>query len=158
MRLAKLFVLLSLALSCIPALAASPTRVRSERSRPSRPRVLTMKATAFSQEAQLTAAGTVPHEGIVAADPDILPLGTIIRVTGAGPYNGRYVVTDTGSKVVGHHIDVYLASDIEAKRFGKKRVRVQVLDRGEGAKDARRKDPVGAAAAGVNSADRAAPK
>src|SRR6185312_11055811 len=41
----------------------------------------------------VTAKGTLTHEGIVAADPIVLPLGSLIRVTGAGPYSGIYTVT-----------------------------------------------------------------
>lgn len=62
-----------------------------------------------------TAAGTVPHRGIVAADPAVLPLGTFIRITGAGPYNGIYLVTDTGDKIAGRHIDLYVPTAAEAR-------------------------------------------
>jgi len=115
-----------------------------------------MKATAFSQEARPTASGTAPHEGIVAADPNVLPLGTRIRVTGAGPYDGVYLVTDTGRKINGREIDLYLASAGAAKRSGKETVRVRVLREGQGKRDARRKDPAGAAAAPARRAARAA--
>lgn len=103
--------------------------------------VMRMEATAYSQlTAKPTAAGTVPHDGIVAADPTILPFGSRIRVTGAGAYSGIYVVTDTGSKVVGRHIDLCLPSAAEAKQFGKQVVRVQVLDVGTGKPEARAVD------------------
>lgn len=121
---------------------------------PTRPTVMRMKATAFSQEAQPTASGTAVHEGIVAADPAVLPLGSRIRISGAGPYDGTYLVTDTGAKIVGRHIDVYLASNLEAKRFGKKMVTVTVLEKGEGARDAREKDPVGTALSPAPAATR----
>jgi rare lipoprotein A len=55
------------------------------------------EATADSVEG-ITAKGTLTHDGIVAADPAVLPLGSVIRVSGAGPYSGTYVVTDTGFK------------------------------------------------------------
>jgi len=88
-------------------------------------------ATAYSVEGE-TAAGTQTHEGIVAADPDVLPLGSRIRIEDAGEYSGVYVVRDTGPKVKGRQVDIYLANDAEAKRFGKRQVRVEVLQRGEG--------------------------
>ena len=75
----------------------------------------------------VTAKGTETHEGIVAADPAILPLGTRIRVSRAGPYSGVYVVTDTGSKIVGRKIEIYLHNPREAKQFGKKSVLVHIL-------------------------------
>ena len=99
-----------------------------------------VRATAFVPATEATAAGTVPHEGIVAADPAVLPLGSRIRVTGIGPYDGIYMVTDTGDKVNGRHIDLCLRSATEAKRFGNKVARVQVLEPGLGKRDARKKD------------------
>jgi rare lipoprotein A len=96
-----------------------------------RPRTMTFIATAHSQKGQ-TAAGTTSHVGTVAADPAVLPLGTRIRVTGAGGYAGEYTVTDTGALVKGRHIDIFMPTLAEAKKFGKRRVRVQIRQRGEG--------------------------
>ena len=45
----------------------------------------------------------------------------------AGRYSGEYVVRDTGRTIKGREIDIYLANDAEAKRFGRKSVRVEVL-------------------------------
>ncbi len=54
-----------------------------------RHRVMPMEATAYARDTHATAAGTEPHEGIVAADPTVLPLGTRIRVTGTRDYDGN---------------------------------------------------------------------
>jgi 3D (Asp-Asp-Asp) domain-containing protein len=89
-----------------------------------------MKATAHSVDG-LTADGTLSRAGTVAADPAILPLNSRIRVEGAGPYSGVYSVEDTGPKVAGRHIDIYMHSLAEARRFGKRTVRVVVLHYGE---------------------------
>jgi 3D (Asp-Asp-Asp) domain-containing protein len=98
---------------------------------PPPPERMAFAATAYSIEGK-TAAGTQTHEGIVAADPKVLPLGTRIRVQGAGQYDGEYVVRDTGQAVKGHEIDVYLASDREAKVFGRKSIQVEVVAWGDG--------------------------
>jgi 3D (Asp-Asp-Asp) domain-containing protein len=82
-----------------------------------------------------TAKGTTTHEGIVAADPEVLPLGSRIRITKAGPYSGIYVVTDTGLKVVGRTIDIYMRDGVEAKQFGRRKVTVRVLSYGSNRKD-----------------------
>lgn len=79
--------------------------------------------------AGLAANGRPPHRGTVAADPDILPLGSRIRISGAGRYSGVYHVTDTGPGVKGKVIDIYVPSASEAKRFGRKVVTVRVLSR-----------------------------
>jgi rare lipoprotein A len=98
------------------------------------PVAMRFEATADSATG-ITAKGTLPHEGIVAADPAVLPLGSVIRVTGAGVYSGTYAVTDTGSKIAGRKIDIYVPSPAEAKQFGKKMVIVRVLSRGDNRKD-----------------------
>ncbi|HEY8133299.1 MAG TPA: 3D domain-containing protein [Thermoanaerobaculia bacterium] len=67
-------------------------------------------------------------KGTVAADPNVLPLGSKIRVRGAGPYSGEYTVVDSGRKVKGNVIDIYMSSDREARKFGKRKVEVEILE------------------------------
>jgi 3D (Asp-Asp-Asp) domain-containing protein len=103
-------------------------------------RVMRMEARAFVRNSRPTASGTIAREGIVAADPAVLPLGSSIRIRRAGGFDGVYTVTDTGPGVVGARIDICVANAAKARRFGKKVVLVQVLTRGTGKQDARRKD------------------
>src|SRR5579883_2468060 len=100
----------------------------ASRHQPSRYRV---QATAFCLHG-ITAAGTVSRTGTVAADPGFLPIGTTIRVFDAGAYSGEYVVTDTGQKIIGRHIDLRLPSPAAAKRFGKRTVWIHVVKWGDG--------------------------
>jgi len=75
-----------------------------------------------------TAAGTRVHDGIVAADPAVLPLGTVIRVGGLSQrYNRVYQVMDTGRAVRGRQIDVYLSNCAEAIEFGRRSAVVSVI-------------------------------
>jgi 3D (Asp-Asp-Asp) domain-containing protein len=75
-----------------------------------------------------TAAGTRVTQGVVAADPRVLPLGTVIRLAGLdGRYNGTYTVMDTGLKVRGRRLDVYLRDCAEAVRFGRRSGRVSIV-------------------------------
>ena len=89
---------------------------------------MTMNATAFSLQGR-TASGAPAQGGVVSADPRILPLGTVIRVNGAGRYSGTYVVADTGRQIHGMEIDIHVPTVGEARRFGRKRVRVHILQR-----------------------------
>ena len=127
-----------LALWCIAWLAVFDGEAVALARRKVRGRM--MQATAYAGKGETTASGTVAHEGIVAADPAVLPMGTRIRVTGSDGYDGTYLVTDTGGKVDGAHIDLCVRTAAEARRFGKRRVRVQVLKVGEGKESAREKD------------------
>ena len=90
-------------------------------------------ATAYSLHGR-TASGTTVRPGIVAADPRILPLGSQIRVSDAGPYSGTYTVANTGHAVSGRRIDVYIPNHAEARRFGRRTVRVEVLQYGSSPK------------------------
>jgi 3D (Asp-Asp-Asp) domain-containing protein len=89
-------------------------------------------ASAYSVEGE-TASGKQTREGrTVAADPKVLPLGTKIEVSGAGSYDGVYVVQDAGRTIKGREIDIFIDAPAEAKQFGKKNVRVRVLSKPEG--------------------------
>jgi 3D (Asp-Asp-Asp) domain-containing protein len=85
-------------------------------------------ATAYALEG-ITASGTRARRGIVAADPRVIPLGSRIRVLDAGKYSGEYLVEDTGSAIKGKIIDIKVGSYAEARKFGRQRVRVEVLER-----------------------------
>ena len=84
-------------------------------------------ATAYSVSGE-TKAQTITEEGrTLAADPSVLPIGTVVEIRNAGPYSGQYVVSDTGPKIVGHKLDIYIASTHEAMEFGKRRVKIRIL-------------------------------
>ncbi|HEX8772130.1 MAG TPA: 3D domain-containing protein [Pyrinomonadaceae bacterium] len=85
-------------------------------------------ATAYSLPGR-TASGMRVAKGVIAADPRVLPLGTRVRLE-AGPYSGEYVVADTGSAVRGRKIDVWVPSNNEARRFGRRNIKLSVLSYG----------------------------
>jgi 3D (Asp-Asp-Asp) domain-containing protein len=88
---------------------------------------VTFLATAYCT-GTVTAAGTRVAEGVVAADPLLLPFGTVIRVAGAAkPYDGVYTVMDAGPKIRGRRLDLYIAHCADATRFGRQSVQVTVL-------------------------------
>lgn len=86
---------------------------------------LTFLATAYALPGQ-TASGKEVRIGIVAADPKILPLGSIIHVR-AGRYSGIYQVLDTGEDIRGRRLDIWMPSVEEARAFGVRRVQVRIL-------------------------------
>lgn len=88
-------------------------------------------ATAYAQQG-VTASGEYTHRHVVAADPALLPLGTRIKVSHAGRYSGEYVVADTGGKIEGRKLDIYLPSEVACRKFGKRRVKVKVIQLGNG--------------------------
>jgi 3D (Asp-Asp-Asp) domain-containing protein len=88
---------------------------------------LRFAATAYCK-GTTTASGTTVQTGIAAADPDLLPVGSVIQVDSLGSrYNGIYTILDTGPAVQGRHLDFYMWSCNEALAFGSKKVNVNVL-------------------------------
>jgi 3D (Asp-Asp-Asp) domain-containing protein len=73
-----------------------------------------------------TRSGVQTQPGVIAADPRVLPLGTVVQVQ-AGKYSGVYTVHDTGGAIKGNRVDVWLPSVKEARRFGRRNVKLVVL-------------------------------
>jgi 3D (Asp-Asp-Asp) domain-containing protein len=95
-----------------------------------RPRLgtpLRFEATAYCKGAT-TAAGTAVRTGMAAADPALLPLGTVLRVEAPTErHSGIWTVMDTGPEVKGRELDLYMWSCHEALAFGRRSVRVTIL-------------------------------
>jgi 3D (Asp-Asp-Asp) domain-containing protein len=68
-----------------------------------------------------TRNGLPTRPGIVAADPRVLPVGTVIDVYVGLRYYGRYLVDDTGGVIKGAIIDVWTPDCKDARRFGRRR-------------------------------------
>ena len=83
------------------------------------------KATAYCLKGRTATGGSV-RRGIVAADKRILPLGSRIQID-AGSYSGKYMVADTGGAIKGRILDIWVPSCVEAVRFGRKSIRVNVM-------------------------------
>ncbi|MGE0449191.1 MAG: 3D domain-containing protein [Vicinamibacterales bacterium] len=88
---------------------------------------LAFTATAYCKGA-VTSSGVPPREGVTAADPSLLPVGSLVDLDfGDDLYDGIYSVLDTGPQVRGRQIDVYIWSCNEALQFGRRPVRMTVL-------------------------------
>jgi 3D (Asp-Asp-Asp) domain-containing protein len=92
---------------------------------------LTASATAYCQSGT-TKSGAPTRPGIIAADPDVLPLGSVVRIDAPqAAHDGIYEVLDTGSAVTGRVVDIYMKDCRAARRFGRREVTVYILQRGE---------------------------
>lgn len=90
-------------------------------------RTLSMTATAYCIGGE-TSSGTQAKSGTVAADPHVLPMGTMISVTGLmSPRPQTFTVADSGAAVKGNEIDIFISDCARAKTFGRRRVQVRVL-------------------------------
>ncbi len=75
-----------------------------------------------------TASGVNVRTGIAAADPALLPVGSVITVTVPdAQYNGVYTIMDTGPEIQGRDLDLYFRSCEDAITFGRKNAIVTVV-------------------------------
>jgi 3D (Asp-Asp-Asp) domain-containing protein len=86
-----------------------------------------MVATAYTADCYgcsgLTAIGRPAGHGIVAVDPQVIPLGTRLYIPGYGVA----IAGDTGGAIRGDRIDLGFDSAIEAMRFGRREVTIYRL-------------------------------
>ena len=88
---------------------------------------LRFHATAYCK-GTTTASGTTVRTGIAAADPLLLPVGSVIQVDSLSPrYNGIYTVMDTGPAVQGRESDIYMWNCNEALACGRRSIAINVL-------------------------------
>ena len=88
---------------------------------------LRFQATAYCK-GETTAAGVAVRAGMAAADPALLPLGSVVSVqTQTERQNGIWTVLDTGPEVKGRELDLYIWNCNEALAFGRQNVQVTIL-------------------------------
>jgi 3D (Asp-Asp-Asp) domain-containing protein len=103
-------------------------------------KVMTMKATAYTLDPAetggkepghpaygITKSGLPVEHGIIAVDPDIIPLFTRVYIeTADGTWldYGMAVAADTGSAIQGNIIDLFMWEKADALRWGRRTVRV----------------------------------
>jgi len=88
---------------------------------------LRFTATAYCK-GHTTASGVAVRTGIAAADPDLLPVGSVIQIDNTlEQYRGIWTIMDTGPKVHGRHVDLYVWSCHEALSFGRRPIQLSVL-------------------------------
>ena len=129
----KLLVTLVAVLAFVLVYEASTYDSRDAAPRPADPTApasgarLSFTATAYCK-GTTTASGATVRTGIAASDPGILPVGSVVNITtDTTKYNGVYTIMDTGPKVQGRILDLYMWSCHEALAFGRRAVQITVL-------------------------------
>jgi 3D (Asp-Asp-Asp) domain-containing protein len=88
---------------------------------------LAFSATAYCK-GLTTTAGVAAQSGVAAADPEMLPVGSVVQIETEDPkYDGIYTIMDTGPSVQGRQVDIYMWSCNEALQFGRKPIHITVL-------------------------------
>ncbi|PGZ98075.1 cell wall-binding protein [Bacillus pseudomycoides] len=65
-----------------------------------------------------------PNMKVIAVDPSVIPLGSHVWVEGYG----NAIAADTGSAIQGHKIDVFMPDKASSSNWGRKQVKVIILD------------------------------
>ncbi len=95
---------------------------------PSYSRVVRVEATAYSGMEDgmgaYTATGTLCRRGVIATDPNFIPLGTRVFIPGYG----YAVAEDTGGAIVGNIIDVAFDTVGECYEWGRQYIDIYILD------------------------------
>lgn len=96
-------------------------------------KTITMEATAYNWNCAtcdgrgLTATGynlKANPDGVIAVDPSVIPLGTRVYVEGYG----YAVARDTGGAIKGNKIDLHMRSVSAARQFGRRTVKLTIVE------------------------------
>lgn len=95
-----------------------------------RSKFLEVEATAYDTGAECngghagrTKTGIPAAYGVIAVDPRVIPLGSVVFVEGYG----MAIAGDTGGAIKGMRIDLCYNTRAEANRFGRKKVKIHVF-------------------------------
>ncbi|MGF7185227.1 3D (Asp-Asp-Asp) domain-containing protein [Desulfitispora alkaliphila] len=87
--------------------------------------VYTMEATAYTHTGNPTATGIYPYVGVVAVDPNVIPLGSKLYIEGYG----FGLAADTGGAIKGDIVDVFMDTREEALQWGRRNVNVYLMEK-----------------------------
>lgn len=93
-------------------------------------RTITMRSTAYTSDPaenggySTTAMGTAIRYGVAAVDPTVIPLGTRLYIEGYGYARAE----DTGGAIKGNRIDLVFGSKSQSNNWGRRTVRVTILN------------------------------
>lgn len=128
----------------IPKITEKGTRntIASSRGNIRYRKTITMTATAYDLSYKstgkrpgdryygITASGTKARPGVVAVDPRVIPLGTRLYVESLDSTKdyGFCIAEDTGGAIKGNKIDLFFNTAREVRNFGRRKVKVYILD------------------------------
>jgi 3D (Asp-Asp-Asp) domain-containing protein/LysM repeat protein len=114
-----------------PAPAPAESAPAVEAAAPSSKEII-VEATAYTASCEgcsgITATGINllenPNAKVISVDPSVIPLGSKVYVEGYG----EAIAGDTGGAIKGNKIDIFIPTKQEAINFGRKQVKVTILN------------------------------
>jgi len=115
-----------------PTPASAPAAAKPAAASGQSGREMTVSATAYTAYCAgcsgITRTGidlrSNPNQKVIAVDPSVIPLGSKVWVEGYG----TAIAGDTGGAIKGNKIDVFIPTQGEALKWGRKNVTIKVLD------------------------------
>lgn len=110
--------------------AARVKRYQIENSRGVKSREMVLEITAYSKDDPgmdgrgIMFTGLPVDKGALAVDPRVIPLGSVVWIPGVG----YTVALDTGGAIKGRRADLYIPDRAKALEWGRKTVKVRVLE------------------------------
>lgn len=71
----------------------------------------------------ITFSGLPVDNGVLAVDPEVIPLGSVVYIPGVG----YTVALDTGGAIKGRKADLYVRDTSKAIAWGRRRVKVRII-------------------------------
>lgn len=93
-------------------------------SRGSNSRHMNVEATAYAGDG-ITSTGTRPKWGTIAVDPKIIPYGSKVYIP---QFNKTFTAEDCGGAIKGNIIDIFMGSNSEAHKWGRRRIDIYVTN------------------------------
>nr|WP_317332774.1 G5 domain-containing protein [uncultured Romboutsia sp.] len=93
-------------------------------SRGSNSRQMSVVATAYAT-GSITSTGTKPKWGTIAVDPKVIPYGTKIYIP---KFDMTFTAEDCGGAIKGNKIDIFMGSETEAYRWGRRTIDIHILN------------------------------
>ena len=116
---------------------SKPAEPKQTESKPAAPapkqsngKTLTVQATGYSTKQPNLSTHTATgidlriNPRVIAVDPSVIPLGSMVEVEGMGVY----IAGDTGGAIRGNIIDIHFETVNQALRWGRRNVRVTILN------------------------------
>lgn len=111
--------------------AAKPANQEKKEEAPSNDKSFSVTSTAYTVASAggsgVTATGinlkNNPNAKVIAVDPSVIPLGSLVYIEGYG----HYIAGDTGGAIKGKKIDVFVPTHEEASRWGIRTVNVTIV-------------------------------
>ena len=82
-----------------------------------------VSATAYCGDS-ITSTMIKPYWGVIAADPSVIPYGSIVYIK---EFNKYFVVEDCGGGIKGKRIDIFMNSEKDCRKWGVRKITIKIV-------------------------------